>query len=305
MSIPKIASYPLPEAATWPSSRVDWQPDPKRAALLIHDMQAYFLGFYDAAQSPVPQLLAHIQRIRQACRTADIPVFYTAQPGQQSPTDRALLQDWWGHGITAFPEQSNVVGVLSPSDSETVLAKWRYSAFAKSDFQQRLQQLGRDQLIVCGIYAHIGVMTTCVDAFMRDIQPFLVADAVADFSREEHEMALRWVAGRCGVVTGTDALIQNIQATAATRTLYEDEHALLLDVANAMELPASDLQADDNLVDMGLDSIRLMAMIARWKKAGCLVDFPSLAKAPTVQAWFPLLTRDPSRSPQQENNIGS
>lgn len=304
MSIPKIAAYPLPEPATWPANRVQRQPDPMRAALLIHDMQDYFLGFYDTTQSPVPQLVEHIQRIRQACHAAGVPVFYTAQPGQQSHADRALLQDWWGPGITAYPEQSAVVSALSPTENDTVLTKWRYSAFAKSDFQHQLQQSGRDQLIVCGIYAHIGVMTTCVDAFMRDIQPFLVADAVADFSQAEHEMALKWVSGRCGVVTGTDALIQSLQPTPALR-LYANEHALLLDVAEAMGMPASDLQADDNLVDMGLDSIRLMAMIAKWKKAGCQVDFPSLAKAPTIQAWWPLLTRDSAHAPQQENNLGA
>ncbi len=304
MRIPKIATYRIPDAASWPANRVNWQPEPHRAALLVHDMQAYFLGFYDQAQSPVPELVKNIQAILQACRTAGIPVFYTAQPGQQPLIERALLQDWWGPGITACPDQSDVVPALTPSPHDTVLTKWRYSAFAKSDFQQQLQRLGRDQLIVCGIYAHIGVMTTCVDAFMRDIQPFLIADAVADFSQAEHEMALKWVAGRCGVVTGTAPLIQGIQSTASAH-LYPDEQALLRDVAEAMAMPASDLQADDNLVDMGLDSIRLMAMIGRWKKAGCHVDFPELAKVPTIQAWWPLLTKAPTPTLLQEARLGT
>ncbi|MDI1261535.1 isochorismatase family protein [Aquabacterium sp.] len=304
MSIPKIATYCMPEPATWPTNRVNWHADPQRAALLIHDMQAYFLGFYDQTQAPVPDLVMRIQRLRQACHAAGIPVFYTAQPGEQPLTERALLQDWWGPGITADPEQSGIVHELTPSDNDTVLTKWRYSAFAKSDFQQQLQQLGRDQLIVCGIYAHIGVMTTCVDAFMRDIQPFLIADAVADFSLAEHEMALKWVAGRCGVVTGTDALIQGLAPTAEVH-LYPSEQALLLDVAKVMEMPASDLQADDNLVDMGLDSIRLMAMIGHWKKAGSQVDFSALAKVPTIQAWWPLLTTAPSHLSPEENHLGT
>ena len=50
-------------------------------------------------------------------------------------------------------------------------------------------------------------MTAC-DAFMRDVQPFLVADAVADFSRRGPRMALRWAAGKCAVVTTTDTVLE-------------------------------------------------------------------------------------------------
>ncbi len=58
--------------------------------------------------------------------------------------------------------------------------------------------------MVTGVYAHIGVLMTACDAWMSDVQAFVVADAVADFSEREHKMALEWAAGRCAVVTTTE-----------------------------------------------------------------------------------------------------
>jgi bifunctional isochorismate lyase/aryl carrier protein len=66
---------------------------------------------------------------------------------------------------------------------------------------------GRDQLVITGIYAHIGCTMTAGEAFQRDIEPFFAADATADFSREKHMMALHYVAGTCAVPMFTEQLL--------------------------------------------------------------------------------------------------
>ncbi len=93
-----------------------------------------------------------------------------------------------------------------------VLTKRRYSAFVSTDFAGRLGR--RDQLIVTGVYAHIGVMATALDAFMRGVQPFVVTDAVADFSPAHHADALRHVQTRCGVAVPTTELTADLLAHA-------------------------------------------------------------------------------------------
>ncbi|MFR9806880.1 isochorismatase family protein [Pseudonocardia sp. RS010] len=217
MSLPSIPAYALPGAAELPAGRVAWQPDPDRFALLVHDMQRYFLAPY--AGAPIPEVTANVRALIEACRERGVPVFYTAQPGRQATAERGLLTEFWGDGIGAVidadPLAEQVVDELAPAAADTVLTKWRYSAFQRSDFAERLTAAGRDQLLITGIYAHIGCQATALEAFMRDVAPFLVADGVADFSRTRHDQACEYVAQRCGALTTTADVLAALAAVPA------------------------------------------------------------------------------------------
>lgn len=281
MAIPKLNAYPLPGAADIPKNKVQWAFEPARAALLIHDMQDYFVNFWGENCPMMAQVIANIAALRRYCKQQGIPVYYTAQPENQSPADRALLNDMWGPGLNNYPEQQAVVAALTPDSDDTVLVKWRYSAFHRSPLEQSLKETGRDQLLICGVYAHIGCMTTATDAFMRDIQPFMVADALADFTRNDHLMALQYVAGRAGRVVMTADLLPTPQSKAQLR-------ALVLPLLDESDEP----EDDENLIDYGLDSVRMMALASRWRQAYSDIDFVMLAKKPTIDAWWALLSRD-------------
>jgi bifunctional isochorismate lyase/aryl carrier protein len=196
MAIPQIAPYALPDEDAVPPGRVDWRLDPDRAVLLIHDMQRYFLAAFDQEASPIAELIPNIARLRRRCRELGVPVVYTAQPGGQRRDQRGLLQDFWGGGLAAGPDEE-IVDALAPGSGDLLVTKWRYSGLVRTDLLERVGALGRDQLIVTGIYAHIGCLMTAAHAFMEDVQPFLVADAVADFTPEDHRMALDYAARRC------------------------------------------------------------------------------------------------------------
>ncbi|WP_253378298.1 isochorismatase [unidentified bacterial endosymbiont] len=282
MAIPKLTAYALPVAADLPTNKVNWAFEPERAALLIHDMQEYFLNFWGENSAMMQQVVANIARLRAYCKEHNIPVYYTAQPKEQSDEDRALLNDMWGPGLTRSPELQRIVAELAPDDTDTVLVKWRYSAFHRSPLEQMLKETGRNQLLIVGVYAHIGCMTTATDAFMRDIKPFFIADALADFTRDEHLMSLNYVAGRCGRVVMADELLPSVPASKAA--LRE----LVLPLLDESDEPMD----DENLIDYGLDSVRMMALAARWRKVHGDIDFVMLAKKPTLDAWWALLSRE-------------
>ncbi|NUP31213.1 MAG: isochorismatase family protein [Streptomycetaceae bacterium] len=192
--IPPISSYPLPAAGDLPGNVVKWTVDPGRAVLLVHDMQHYFLR---AVPRPLRSaLVRNAAALRDRCAAAGMPVAYTAQPGGMSYEDRGLVTDFWGPGMRTDPADRAVVPELAPADGDWLLTKRRYSAFFRSDLLARMRAAGRDQLVVCGVYAHIGVQATAVDAF----RAFVVADAIADFCADDHRRALDYVARTCGMV---------------------------------------------------------------------------------------------------------
>ena len=207
MAIPPIAPYEIP-AGPFPA-RVDWSLDADRAALLIHDMQRYFIDAYTLDAQPMSTALPNMVQIRDTCRELGIPIIYTAQPGDQHPSRRGILADFWGRGLSAGRDEE-IVPELSPAPEDIQVTKWRYSGFQRTDMRHVLAHHRRDQLIVVGVYAHMGCMISATEAFMSDVAPFFVHDAMGDFTRDEHQFAADYIAKRAGRVLTTGDVLESL-----------------------------------------------------------------------------------------------
>lgn len=204
--IPQIKPYTMPTFNQIPENVANWKIDPKRVVLLVHDMQRFFIERIPL--TPRADLIKHIALLHEWCVTHSIPVAYTAQPGDMTEKQRGLLKSFWGSGMKADPSDRQIVDELTPASEDWLFTKWRYSAFYNSNLLQKMRESDRDQLIICGVYAHIGVLITSIEAFSNDIQTFLVADAIADFSQVDHLMALNYAAQCCAQITLTHKILE-------------------------------------------------------------------------------------------------
>ncbi|MFD4461419.1 phosphopantetheine-binding protein [Nocardia sp. NPDC058480] len=62
------------------------------------------------------------------------------------------------------------------------------------------------------------------------------------------------------------------------------------DVADVLGVDPAELTAATDLLDAGLDSVRIMSLVEKWRSAGhAEVDFPTLAGEPVLGSWIELL----------------
>ncbi|NUT48703.1 MAG: acyl carrier protein [Saccharothrix sp.] len=62
------------------------------------------------------------------------------------------------------------------------------------------------------------------------------------------------------------------------------------DVAALLGVDPAELGGDEDLLDLGLDSMRIMSLVERWRAAGATgLEFADLAEDPRLERWTELV----------------
>ncbi|RIV80903.1 isochorismatase family protein [Aurantiacibacter xanthus] len=192
-------------------NKVHWALAPDRCALLLHDLQPHYL----AGVAGRDRVIVNAGSIARQCVSHGVPVFASQVPGARETRERGLLCEMWGRGPA--PASAALDPELALADHEVrLLPKRSYSAFYGSDLDVMLRRLGRDSLIIAGVYTSIGCYLSAADAFMRDIRPFIVSDASADFDQADHAAGLATAARTCARIV-TTAQVSECLGDAARR----------------------------------------------------------------------------------------
>lgn len=68
------------------------------------------------------------------------------------------------------------------------------------------------------------------------------------------------------------------------------EERVRADVAELLGCDPATIGPDDDLLDLGLDSVRIMSLVERWRADGSPdLNFPDLADEPVLRRWAELL----------------
>jgi len=160
-----------------------WEGTAKNPALLILDMQKYFLD--EGSHAFIPTAPAIVDVINEIASGFRGPVIATRHV--KDPDEGNLMNVWWRDR----PEDrsTDIVEQLKGTAS-LVLEKKRYSAFHGTGLEGILKKGGVDSVIITGVHTDLCCETTARDAFMRGLRVYLIADATATSTEERHTAAL-------------------------------------------------------------------------------------------------------------------
>ncbi|MHA3904198.1 phosphopantetheine-binding protein [Castellaniella sp. WN] len=67
------------------------------------------------------------------------------------------------------------------------------------------------------------------------------------------------------------------------------------DIARMLHESPDEIRNDDNLMDLGLDSMRLMKLASQWRATGARLEFADLAADATLAHWWAIVARGQAR----------
>lgn len=192
---------------------------PQHSALLIIDVQNDFCaegGYFHSLgkdTSMIRDMIPTLIKLVDETRSLGIRIIWIQQttlPGGCSDSPAWLYcktrdgkrpdyvtKGTWGHEF---------VDGLQPLNGETVMQKFRFSAFTKTPLDLLLQASDIKTVIIAGVVTQGCVEATTRDASYHDYFTVVIEDCVASTSRDLHEASLKYMASRYDILTSVELL---------------------------------------------------------------------------------------------------
>jgi len=139
-------------------------------------------------------LFKNIQILVQAAKILDIPILWCQQcPDALGPT---------------IPELAELLEGNEP------INKAAFSCCGEEQFNARLKDLARKQVLLCGIETHVCIYQTAIDLLRQDFEVEVIADAVSSRALENKQIALNRMTSEGAKITCTETVLFELLKTA-------------------------------------------------------------------------------------------
>lgn len=195
--------------------------DPSKTALLVIDMQNFYVAEVDTCKGIVP----NINRLADAVRNKGGKVYWVIMrcaESAEAPSQWPLYHNYFfteakgakhKNSLTPGDNGYDIYPDLNVNENDEIVEKKRFSPFVEgaSDLHRRLQAAGVENLIVTGTATNMCSESTARDAMMLDYKVVMVSDANAARFDEDHLVGLTSFYQSFGDVRKTDAAISMLK----------------------------------------------------------------------------------------------
>ncbi len=215
-NIDKQAKKYLDEIALLRDGR-KWNLDKKKAALLVIDMQKYFVD--ESSHFCIPSARAIVKNIKSLQDTFlsyHLPVFQTRHLNTEQNAGQML--NWWGELIREEDPISEIIDDLRDNRIE-IIKKSQYDALLNTNLETILRSKKIDLLVVTGVMTHLCCESTTRGAFMRGIEVLFTIDATATHHEDFHRATLMNLAHGFAVPVLTSELLSELNQKTKQKTI--------------------------------------------------------------------------------------
>jgi nicotinamidase-related amidase len=158
--------------------------------LVIVDVQGKLAQLMTGKES----LIKNIQILVQGAEILDVPILWCQQvPEALGPT---------------VPEIAELLTGVEP------INKPSFSCCGQERFNAELNALGREQVLLCGIEAHVCVYQTAMDLMEGGLDITVVADAVSSRAEQNKQIALTRLSAEGARISSTEMALFELLKTA-------------------------------------------------------------------------------------------
>ena len=162
----------------------------EQAVLVVIDVQGKLATLMQKSE----KLFENINRMIEGARALDIPIVWTEQ----------------------IPEKlgETVPEIKKTLDGVELLKKTTFSCCGGPGFNEKLEQLGRKQILVTGIETHICVYQTCMDLLEKGFEVHLVKDATSSRLKHNYKLGVERIKDAGAVLTSVEMSLFEMQKVA-------------------------------------------------------------------------------------------